>query len=161
LARIAHGLQDKIYLGNLDARRDWGHARDYVEMQWLMLQQEEPKDYVIATGYQRSVREFVDAAAGELGIRLRWQGEGVQEKGIVDGIDTPQKNIAQGDVLIEVDPVYFRPAEVETLLGDPGKAKRELGWSPQVKFESLVSEMMKADNELVRKEALLGVARGD
>ncbi len=135
LARIKLGLQDCLYLGNLNSLRDWGHARDYVQMQWLMLQQDEPEDYVIATGEQHSVREFVDCAAAELGIKVSWQGEGVDETG------TDQN----GKVIVRVDPRYFRPSEVETLLGDPSKAKRQLGWEPKVGFAELVSEMVRAD----------------
>lgn len=135
LARIKLGMQSRLYLGNLDALRDWGHARDYVEMQWLMLQQEEPQDFVIATGVQYSVRQFVDAAAKELGMSVTWAGEGVDEKGYNE----------DGNCIVEVDPRYFRPTEVETLLGDASKAKRLLGWTPQVSFEELVAEMAKAD----------------
>ena len=125
LARIKLGLQDKFYLGNMDAKRDWGHARDYVEMQWLMLQQDEPEDYVIATGKQYSVREFVEAAAKCIDVEVEWQGTGIDEEGI---------NKATGDVIVEVDPRYFRPTEVETLLGDPSKAKEKLGWVPTTIF---------------------------
>ena len=136
-ARIARGLQDKLYLGNLNALRDWGYARDYVECMWLILQQEEPDDYVIATGEQHSVREFCSLAFAEAGITLRWEGSGIDEK----GIDT-----ATGRVLVEVDPKYFRPAEVETLLGDPSKAVRKLGWNPhKTSFEELVKIMVKHD----------------
>jgi GDPmannose 4,6-dehydratase len=147
LARIKLGLQDRLYLGNLDARRDWGHARDYVEMQWLMLQQDEPEDYVIATGVQYSVRDFVSAAAAELGIQVRWEGEGVEEKGYDQ----------QGRCLVSVDPRYFRPTEVETLLGDASKAREKLGWTPKIGFEELVREMIREDlrsaerDELVKK----------
>ena len=129
LARIKLGLQDCLYLGNLSARRDWGHARDYVEMQWLMLQQDTPEDYVIATGEQHSVREFVELAATELGMRIDWRGEGVDEKGYDD----------QGYCRIAVDPRYFRPTEVETLLGDPSKAREKLGWIPHTTFAELVA----------------------
>ena len=124
LARIKLGLQDCVFLGNLNARRDWGHARDYVEMQWLMLQQEVPEDYVIATGVQYSVRDFVDAAAAELGIAVRWEGQGLDEKGYD----------ADGNCIVSVDARYFRPTEVETLLGDPSKAKNKLGWTPKITF---------------------------
>ncbi|MBR5700120.1 MAG: GDP-mannose 4,6-dehydratase [Bacteroidales bacterium] len=140
-ARIAKGLQDKLYLGNLNALRDWGYARDYVECMWLILQQEEPDDYVIATGEQHSVREFCTLAFAEAGITLRWEGSGLEEKGI---------DAATGRVLVEVDPQYFRPAEVETLLGDPAKAVRQLGWNPrQTSFEDLVKIMVKHDLEYV------------
>ncbi|MCX7303131.1 MAG: GDP-mannose 4,6-dehydratase [Hyphomicrobiales bacterium] len=135
LARIKLGVQDRLLLGNLDARRDWGHARDYVEMQWLMLQQPTPEDFVIATGEQRSVRDFVDAAARVLGMQLRWEGEGVDEKAL-----TPD-----GHAIVVVDPRYFRPAEVETLLGDASKAREKLGWKARTTFEQLVEEMTLAD----------------
>ena len=145
LARIKVGLQDKLYLGNLDAKRDWGHARDYVEIMWLMLQQEQPQDYVIATGQQYSVREFVERAAEHLGIRLQWKGEGVDEQ----GLDT------EGRVIVAVDPRYFRPAEVETLLGDASKAHRELGWKPRTSFAELVSEMVTEDLKEAERDALV------
>jgi len=161
LARIVLGLQEATYLGNLNAKRDWGHARDYVEMQWLMLQQEKPDDFVIASGVQHSVREFVAQAAGELGIRLRWQGEGLDEIGIVDSfsssqssVDSSQK-IQKGQVIVRVDPRYFRPTEVESLLGDASKAKRELGWEPKISFEELVREMVLADLEVAKRDALV------
>lgn len=148
LARIKLGLQDCVYLGNLDAKRDWGHARDYVEMQWLMLQQETPEDFVIATGVQFSVRDFVNAAANELGMDLRWEGQGVDEKGYWK---TPvgEKNI------VAVDPRYFRPTEVETLLGDPSKAKAKLGWSPQTTFGELVAEMVREDLKSAERDELI------
>ena len=140
-ARIAKGLQDKLYLGNLNALRDWGYARDYVECMWLILQQEEPDDYVIATGEQHSVREFCTLAFAEAGIQLRWEGSGLEEKGI---------DAATGRVLVEVDPKYFRPAEVETLLGDPSKAVGKLGWNPrQTSFEELVRIMVRYDLDYV------------
>ncbi|SPD73144.1 GDP-D-mannose dehydratase, NAD(P)-binding [uncultured Desulfobacterium sp.] len=145
MARIYLGLQDCLYLGNLNALRDWGHANDYVEMQWLMLQQDEPDDYVIATGEQHSVREFVDMAARELGIAIRWEGEGVNEKGL---------NPANGKTIVAVDPHYFRPTEVDTLLGDPSKGKKKLGWSPKVSFEALVKEMVRADLEEAKRDEL-------
>jgi GDPmannose 4,6-dehydratase len=145
LARIKVGLQDKLYLGNLDARRDWGHARDYVEMMWLMLQQDQPQDYVIATGHQYSVRDFVERAAEHLGIRLQWKGEGVDEQGVD----------AEGRVIVAVDPRYFRPAEVETLLGDASKAHRELGWKPRIGFAELVSEMVTEDLKEAERDALV------
>ncbi len=145
LARIKVGLQDKLYLGNLDAKRDWGHARDYVEMMWLMLQQDQPQDYVIATGHQYSVREFVEHAAAHLGIQLRWKGEGADELGMD----------AEGRVIVQVDPRYFRPAEVETLLGDASKAHRELGWQPRISFAELVSEMVTEDLKEAERDALV------
>ncbi|WP_040857777.1 GDP-mannose 4,6-dehydratase [Thiorhodovibrio frisius] len=145
LARIKLGQQQCLYLGNLDAKRDWGHARDYVEMQWLMLQQESPQDYVIATGRQYSVREFVETAAGSVGIGIRWQGHGVEEK----GYDTNS-----GACIVAVDPRYFRPAEVETLLGDATKARTELGWTPRIGFEELVEEMMREDLKEAERDAL-------
>ncbi|KAB2887872.1 MAG: GDP-mannose 4,6-dehydratase [Desulfobulbaceae bacterium] len=156
LARIFLGFQDCLYLGNLDARRDWGHARDYVEMQWLMLQQDSPEDFVIATGEQHSVRDFVDAAAAELGMKLRWQGEGVEEIGIVDSLpaDCTAPGLAPGSVVVRVDPRYFRPTEVETLLGDPTKAREKLGWVPKTSFAALVAEMMRSDLDDTKRDAL-------
>ena len=145
LARIKLGLQKCLYLGNLDAKRDWGHARDYVEMQWLMLQQEQPKDYVIASGEQHSVRDFVDAAARELDIMVRWEGKGVDEKGYD----------ASGQCIVAVDPRYFRPTEVETLLGDPARAKAELGWEPTTPFEALVAEMVREDFKSAQRDDLV------
>ena len=148
LARIALGLEPCLYLGNLSARRDWGHARDYVQMQWLMLQQKQPEDYVIATGEQRSVREFVEAAAREVGIGIAWRGKGARETGVVSevrGAGTLQPAVKKGDVIVRVDPRYFRPAEVETLLGDATKARRKLGWKPTTTFAQLVREMMESD----------------
>lgn len=164
LARIVLGLQDKVFLGNMNAKRDWGHAKDYVEMQWLMLQQETPKDFVIATGRQFSVREFVSIAASELGIRLEWRGEGVDEKAVISEMDETalrshhvgkcrlDKLPRVGDVIVEVDPRYFRPTEVETLLGDPAQAKRELGWEPKISFEEMVREMVVEDLSLAAKD---------
>lgn len=146
LARIKLGLQECLYLGNLNALRDWGHARDYVEMQWLMLQQERPDDYVIATGEQRSVREFVEVAAAELEIMIDWQGHGIDEKGF---------DRLSGRCVVAVDPRYFRPAEVETLLGDAGKAKRQLGWSPKISFAELVEEMVHSDFEIAKRDELV------
>ncbi|HSO20526.1 MAG TPA: GDP-mannose 4,6-dehydratase [Desulfosarcina sp.] len=146
LARIYLGLQDCLYLGNLNALRDWGHAKDYVAMQWLMLQQDEPDDFVIATGEQHSVRDFVDAAVRELGLAIRWEGEGVDEKGV---------NIANGKVIVAVDPAYFRPTEVETLLGDPTKAKEKLGWVPRISFDELVGEMVRVDLEEAKRDELV------
>ena len=164
LARIALGLQNDLYLGNLSALRDWGHARDYVEMQWLMLQQETPDDYVIATGEQHSVREFASLAAAELGIELRWEGEGVAETGIVAAVDAaghelpPTAHALAGRTIVRVDPRYFRPTEVETLLGDPAKAREKLGWTPRTPFAALVAEMAREDLQLARRDALIKAA---
>lgn len=145
LARIKLNLQDCLYLGNLDALRDWGHAKDYVEMQWLMLQQEVAEDFVIATGVQYSVRDFVNAAAKELDIQISWQGEGVNEIG---------KDV-QGNIIVKVDTRYFRPTEVETLLGDPTKAKQKLGWTPKITFNELVSEMVREDFKSAQRDELV------
>ncbi len=142
-SRISLGLQDKLYLGNMDAKRDWGYAPDYVKAMWLMLQQEEPGDFVIATGETHTVREFVELSFKEAGIDIQWRGKGVEEKGI-----DPKK----GKLVVEVDPDYFRPTEVELLLGDPTKAKEKLGWQPEVKFKELVEIMMKADLEAAKYE---------
>lgn len=145
LARIKLNLQECLYLGNMDALRDWGHAKDYVEMQWLMLQQEAAEDFVIATGEQHSVREFVELAAKEIDISIRWKGEGIDEK----GFDTET-----GKCIVQVDPKYFRPAEVETLLGDPTKAKQRLDWVPKITFHELVSEMIREDMQAARRDEL-------
>ncbi|MBY3541587.1 GDP-mannose 4,6-dehydratase [Rhizobium laguerreae] len=145
LARIKLGLQDCLYLGNLDAKRDWGHAKDYVEMQWLMLQQDEPEDFVIATGVQYSVREFVDAAAHEIGLPISWKGSGIEEKGYDEN----------GRCVVAVDPRYFRLTEVETLLGDPSKAKEKLGWEPRITFKQLVAEMMREDLKSAERDELV------
>jgi GDPmannose 4,6-dehydratase len=159
MARIMLGLQDCLYLGNMDAKRDWGHARDYVQMQWLMLQQEKPEDFVIATGEQHSVRDFVDAATTELGVTLRWEGEGIEEVGIVESLSTNDnsgKNGAMkvGETIVRVDPRYFRPTEVETLLGDPSKAREKLGWASKTSFAELVAEMMRFDLAEARRDEL-------
>ena len=154
LSRIVLGLQDCLYLGNLDSHRDWGHARDYVEMQWLMLQQQTPEDYVIATGKQSSVRDFVNMAAGTLGIRLRWNGSGIEEMGVVESTGEHQ-GLRPGQVVVRVDPRYFRPTEVETLLGDAGKAREQLGWVPRTALHDLVREMVEADLAAARKYALV------
>ena len=157
LARIHLGLQQCLYLGNLDARRDWGHARDYVEMQWLMLQQSEPEDFVIATGVQHSVRDFVQQAAAEIGIALDWRGSDADQHAVV--VEAPHGSaVKRGQRIVEVDRRYFRPAEVETLLGDPTKAKEKLGWSPKVTFAELVSEMMRSDVEIAKRDALVTAA---
>ena len=158
LARIAVGLQDDMYLGNLSAMRDWGHARDYVEMQWLMLQQEEPEDFVIATGQQYSVREFVQAAAAELGVMVRFEGHGIDEIGIVDRVEGKETRLSPGHVLVRVDPRYFRPTEVQTLLGDPSKAHAKLGWRPTTPFLTLVKEMVRSDFQIARRDAMVTLA---
>jgi len=173
LARIKLGLQDCLFLGNLDAKRDWGHARDYIEMQWLMLQQEKPEDFVIATGIQYSVRDFVNAAAKELGMQIRWQGQDVEEKGY---LTSPSPLVGEGrgegshqapsplagegrgegaSPIVAVDPRYFRPTEVETLLGDATKAKEKLGWTPRISFEELVSEMVREDLKSAERDELV------
>jgi GDPmannose 4,6-dehydratase len=157
-ARIALGLQDCVYLGNLDSLRDWGHARDYVEMQWLMLQQDQPEDFVIATGVQYSVRQFVEFAAAELGITLRWSGNGVDEIGTVASVEGKDVKCKVGDVIVRVDPRYFRPTEVETLLGDPSKAKQKLGWEPRTTLRELVAEMVQADYTAAKRDALVRLA---
>ncbi|MGY8526780.1 GDP-mannose 4,6-dehydratase [Paracidovorax citrulli] len=162
IARIALGLQETLHLGNLSSLRDWGHARDYVEMQWLMLQQDKAEDFVIATGEQHSVREFVQRAAAELGITVRFKGKGVDEVGIVDAIDHSKQQLTQGlktgDVIVRVDPRYFRPTEVDTLLGDPTRARERLGWSPTTSFDELVREMITADYSAARRDALCKLA---
>jgi len=158
ISRIAAGLQDCLYLGNLSALRDWGHARDYVEMQWLMLQQEQPEDFVIATGVQYSVRDFVKKAAAELGITVRFEGEGINEIGIVEMVNGSEAKVAPGTVIVRVDARYFRPTEVETLLGDPTKAHEKLGWKPTTSFESLVVEMVRADYQVAKRDALVMLA---
>ncbi|MDG1773445.1 MAG: GDP-mannose 4,6-dehydratase [Oceanicoccus sp.] len=159
LANIAMGIQDTLFLGNMDAKRDWGHAKDYVEMQWRMLQQDEPEDFVIATGKQYSVREFVNVAAAELGINIRWEGSGVDEVGIVESVDSVDSDLKTeqlvGKKIVKVDPRYFRPTEVETLLGDPSKAKEKLGWVPTTSFEELVTEMVNFDLDKAKRFALL------
>ena len=144
LSKIKLGIQDCLYLGNLDAKRDWGHAKDYVEMQWLMLQQDKPEDYVIATGQNYSVKDFINLAAEYLGITINWHGVGVNQEGIWDG-----------RVIIKVDPRYFRPSEVDSLLGDASKARRQLGWEPRISFEDLVREMVESDSIIASKDAFL------
>lgn len=145
LARISLNLQDCLYLGNLDAKRDWGHAKDYVKMQWLMLQQDAPEDFVIATGIQHSVRDFVNITANELGIEISWKGAGIDEKGY---------DIKTGKMIVSIDPKYFRPTEVETLLGDPSKAKEKLGWVPVISFKELVKDMVREDLKKAKKDQL-------
>jgi GDPmannose 4,6-dehydratase len=154
MARIFLGLQECLYLGNMDSLRDWGHARDYVEMQWLMLQQDEPEDFVIATGRQYSVRDFVNAAASELGMKLRWEGSGVDEVGYLESAGEGCV-VAPGARIVAVDPRYFRPAEVETLLGDATKAREKLGWTPKITFEELVAEMVREDLNSARRDDLV------
>jgi len=158
IARIALGLQDCVYLGNLSALRDWGHARDYVEAQWLMLQQAQPEDLVIATGVQYSVRQFVEFAARELGITIAFQGSGTDEVGLVARVHGERAKCKVGDVVVRVDPRYFRPTEVETLLGDPSKAKQHLGWAPKTPFDALVREMVEADYAAAKRDSLVKLA---
>jgi GDPmannose 4,6-dehydratase len=169
VARISLGLQDCLYLGNMSALRDWGHARDYVEMQWLMLQQDHPEDFVIATGVQYSVRQMVEESAKHVGIKIRWEGKGKEEIGIVEEVQGPRSEVqgevnsefkiqnsklTPGDVVVRVDPRYYRPTEVETLLGDPTKAKEKLGWTPKTTFQEMVREMVLSDLEDARKDEL-------
>lgn len=156
LANIAQGLEQCLYMGNMDALRDWGHAKDYVRMQWMMLQQEQPEDFVIATGVQYSVREFITWSAAELGITLKFEGQGVDEVGYVvsvEGDAAPALKV--GDVIVRVDPRYFRPAEVETLLGDPSKAKQKLGWVPEITVQEMCAEMVREDLKVAQRHALL------
>ncbi len=157
LANISQGLEKCLYLGNMDALRDWGHAKDYVRMQWMMLQQEQPEDFVIATGTQITVREFVTLSAKELGITLNFEGDGVEEKAIIEAIDDKAlcPGISVGDVIVQVDPKYFRPAEVETLLGDPANAKNKLGWVPEITVEAMCAEMVQHDLQKAKQHALL------
>ena len=156
LANIGQGLEQCLYLGNMDALRDWGHAKDYVRMQWMMLQQDEPEDFVIATGVQYSVREFVRWSAAEMGVSLRFEGNGVDEMAIVERIDGDMAPALKvGDVIVRVDPRYFRPAEVETLLGDPSKAKDKLGWVPEITVQEMCAEMVREDLKAAQRHALL------
>ena len=156
LANISQGVESCLYLGNMDALRDWGHARDYVEMQWLMLQQATPEDFVIATGIQYSVRQFVEMAAKPLGITIRWEGQGIEEIGYVDNLTGDKTTaLSVGDKIVGVDPRYFRPTEVETLLGDPSKAKQKLGWTPTTTLEEMVEEMVTYDLDQAKRHALL------
>jgi GDPmannose 4,6-dehydratase len=158
IARIALGLQDCLYLGNMSALRDWGHARDYIEMQWLMLQQQQAEDFVIATGVQYSVRQFVEFAAAELGITVRFEGEGEAEVGIVAAVTGKDVKAKVGDVIVKVDPRYYRPTEVETLLGDPTRAREKLGWTPKTTLRELVKEMVQADYTSAKRDALVKMA---
>ena len=156
LSNIAQGLEKCLFLGNMDALRDWGHAKDYVRMQWMMLQQDKPEDFVIATGVQYSVRQFVEWSAQELGVEIEFTGEGVCEKGLVKSIsgdNAPALNV--GDVIIQVDTRYFRPAEVETLLGDPSNAKNKLGWVPEITVQEMCAEMVKEDLTLAKRTQFL------
>jgi GDPmannose 4,6-dehydratase len=155
VARIALGLQGKIFLGNIDSKRDWGHAQDYVEAMWRILQQDEPEDFVIATGVTTTVRDFVKMAFAEVGIEVAFTGEGVEEKGHVVSVNNPDSKVQVGDVVLEIDPRYFRPTEVELLIGDPTKAKTKLGWEPKHDLASLVKDMMHADVALFRRDAYL------
>ncbi len=156
LAHIAQGLESHLYMGNLDSLRDWGHAKDYVRMQWMMLQQDRPEDFVIATGVQYSVRQFIDMTARELGITLRFEGEGVNEQAVVQAVQGDKAPaLRPGQVIVKVDPRYFRPTEVETLLGDPAKAKASLGWVPQIALREMVTEMVTSDLAQARRHALL------
>jgi GDPmannose 4,6-dehydratase len=154
MARISLGLQECLYLGNLNAKRDWGHAKDYVEMQWLMLQQDKPEDFCIATGVQYSVRDFVDYAAKELGIILRWEGKGIDEQGIIESIANSNTTLKPGQIVVKVDPCYFRPTEVETLLGDPTKAREKLGWMPKITLQEMVAEMVREDLSIAQRDDL-------
>jgi GDPmannose 4,6-dehydratase len=156
LSNIAQGLETCLYMGNMDALRDWGHAKDYVRMQWMMLQQDAPKDYVIATGVQYSVRQFIEKSASQLGLTLRFEGQGVEERAVVAAITGDHASALNvGDVIVRVDPHYFRPAEVETLLGDPSLAKQDLGWIPEVTLDEMVQEMVAHDLEQAKRHALL------
>ncbi len=155
VSRIALGMQDKLYLGNLDAKRDWGHAKDYVEAMWLILQQETPEDFVIATGETTMVRDFVKMAFAELGVEVEFKGKGVDEVGIVVSCKNPEFNLETGREVVAVDPRYFRPTEVDLLIGDPTKSKTKLGWKPKYDLPALVKDMMKADVELFRRDLLL------
>ncbi|MFJ3157735.1 GDP-mannose 4,6-dehydratase [Pseudomonas protegens] len=156
LANISQGLESCLYLGNMNALRDWGHAKDYVRMQWMMLQQDHPRDYVIATGVQYSVRDFVRWSAEELGVTLRFEGDGVDEVAVVSAIeDDKTTTLKVGDIIVRVDPRYFRPAEVETLLGDPAKAKTELGWVPEISVQEMCAEMVREDLKVAQRHALL------
>ncbi|MDZ4056774.1 MAG: GDP-mannose 4,6-dehydratase, partial [Polynucleobacter sp.] len=155
LANIAMGLEPCLYLGNIDSLRDWGHAKDYVRMQWLMLQQEEPDDFVIATGQQNSVRQFVIWAAEELGIELRFEGTGLNEVGIVNSVKSETLRVTPGHIIIRIDPRYFRPSEVDTLLGDPSKAHQKLGWKPEITAREMCREMVVEDLKAAKRHAIL------
>ena len=159
LANITQGLDGCLYMGNIDALRDWGHAKDYVRMQWMMLQQEQPDDFVIATGKQYSVRQFIEMSATELGINIKWQGSGIDETGVINKsspiLNTEQKILKAGETIFRIDPRYFRPTEVESLLGDPTKAKEKLGWVPEITLQEMCKEMVEHDLEQAKQHALL------
>ena len=159
LANITQGLDDCLYMGNIDALRDWGHAKDYVRMQWMMLQQDKPDDFVIATGKQYSVRQFIEMSAANIGINIKWKGEGVEETGSIDAsspiLSTEQIILKADDTVFRIDPRYFRPTEVETLLGDPTKAKEKLGWVPEITVQEMCKEMIESDLEQAKQHALL------
>jgi GDPmannose 4,6-dehydratase len=156
LANISQGLEACLYMGNIGALRDWGHAKDYVRMQWMMLQQEEPEDFVIATGQQYSIRDFILWSAAELGIALRFEGSGVEETGVVEAVTgSIPTGVKSGDVIIRIDRRYFRPAEVESLLGDPTKAQEKLGWTPEITAREMCAEMVAEDLKAARRHALL------
>ncbi|MDQ7003298.1 MAG: GDP-mannose 4,6-dehydratase [Ghiorsea sp.] len=156
LANMSQGLEKCLFMGNIDALRDWGHAKDYVRMQWMMLQQDKPDDFVIATGVQYSVRQFIEWSAAELGVTIRFEGEGLEEKGIIESIEGDKAPALKvGDVIVQIDPRYFRPAEVETLLGDPSKAKKELGWTPEITVQEMCAEMCAEDLKVAQRHALL------
>ena len=157
ISNIAQGLEKCIFLGNIDALRDWGHAKDYVRMQWMMLQQDQPEDFVIATGVQYSVRQFVKWSAEELGIQIEFIGEGVEEKGVVKSVEGDKAPFVKvGDVIVQIDPRYFRPTEVETLLGDPARAKNKLGWMPEITTQEMCAEMVPEDLKIAKRARLLG-----
>jgi GDPmannose 4,6-dehydratase len=156
MANICQGLEDCLYMGNIDALRDWGHAKDYVRMQWMMLQQDQPEDFVIATGVQYSVRQFIEWSAKELGITLRFEGQGVDEVAVVESIEGDQAPALKvGQAIVKIDPRYFRPTEVETLLGDPSKAKAKLGWTPEITVQQMCQEMVESDLQEAKRHALL------
>jgi len=156
ISNISQGVEKCLYMGNLNALRDWGHAKDYVEMQWLMLQQDSPEDFVIATGLQYSVREFIDWSACELGIKLRFEGDGINEIGVVDSVDDSiSPGVKKGDIIVKIDPRYFRPSEVDSLLGDPTKANKKLGWKPTITAQEMCKEMVSGDLKIVKRHILL------
>jgi GDPmannose 4,6-dehydratase len=158
VARIALGLQDTVYLGNLDAKRDWGHAKDYVEAMYLMLQQDEPEDFVIATGKTTSVRDFVVKSFGEIGIKIKWQGEKELGKGIIESINGQDLNVKPGQIVVKIDPNYYRPTEVDMLIGDATKANAKLGWTPKYSLDEMIAEMVAEDMKLMQKDVHLNDA---